>query len=70
MGTLNRININQVKKLQIPINYKDMSFNKTDLSEEIKEANKLYKECCNLFARYIVQRDNLFYFPKMIFKTK
>lgn len=67
MGTLNRININQVKKLQIPINYKDMSFNKTDLSEEIKEANKLYKECCNLFARYIVQRDNLFYFPKMIF---
>ncbi len=41
IGILNRISINDVKELQIPLNYKDMSLNKVDLSEGIKEDKQI-----------------------------
>lgn len=66
-GILNRISINDLKELEIPLNYKDISLNNEDIFEGKKKADKLYKECVKLFKMYITQSENLFNIPKMNF---
>ena len=66
-GILNRISINDIKELDIPLDYKEMSLNKVGLSKESKEADKLYKDCVNLFEKYVVPEDNLFNIPNICF---
>lgn len=67
MGILNRISINDIKELEIPVNYKEMISNKMELLKKKREANKLYNETVKLFTKHLIQKDNIFDIPKMCF---
>lgn len=67
IGTLNRISINDIKELEIPVNYKEMTSNKMEVLKKKKVANKLYSDSIELFSKYFIQKDQMFYIPKMCF---
>ena len=64
-GILNRISINDIKELDIPLDYKEMSLNKVGLSEEEKRQIN-YKECVNFLKGTLLKR-NLFSIPQLSF---
>ncbi|UZQ52415.1 hypothetical protein [Clostridium kluyveri] len=66
-GQLNRISINDIKELQIPVNYREISLNKDGLIERKKEVYKLYEECVELFEKYVAQEESLFNSPQMVY---
>lgn len=67
VGTLNRISINDIKELEVPLNYNEMISDNIGIIKEKKEANKLYNSAIEIFSEYFAQEDWIFEIPKMCF---
>lgn len=67
IGVLNRISVNDIKELEIPVNYKEMTSHKMELLKKKREANELYNESVKLFSKYLIQKEQIFDIPKLCF---
>jgi len=65
-GVLNRITVEAVKDLIVPVDYKEVHTKRGRLLNLQKKADELYRNCLRLFEKEVKQDDILFELPKCV----
>jgi len=68
-GLLNRISIKDIRDLEVPKYYSELTKDTLGVSKDKLEINRLYEGCLKIFNQYIIQNEDLFKIPNLTYVT-